>query len=756
MDAKTDYQAQYDGYWESADRIGESSGDLDRIAEQILMTCGVGRTLDVGSGEGMLVTSLLRRGVDAHGVDVSEVVTARCNGRVQGRFTHGSVLALPFEDDSFQTVVSTDCMEHLAPEDVPKALKEIHRVTSRHVFLQIATTRDRDGHWHLTVEGRAWWETKCFEAGFRKHAAYYKVNPYESLNEDGWQITIVLEKIPEHAHEKYPLSALAAERDLHTDMLRESGSRSDAHVGRYYFSAKFIRPGDAVLDAACGLGYGTHVLRTLTKARSFIGIDGSDYAIDYANHNFGVDTIHFRHGLLPDYLANIPDNSVDHVLCFETLEHVQDPVRLLSEFHRLLTPGGRITCSVPHDWSDITGVDPNPFHLHVYNKERFFNELSQFFDIEHFVGQTADRVKQPGGDCVWLKRPRSMVYLDLDQSEIEAEWFLAVAARSPLGGHKVPYQEQVFSKNEVKAAGHALAFERDYSNPWLIRSMVSIGLRTENLDLRKRWAMGVLEERSARTADRGAALCVLAYGTLERGCDHAVEWLMSEVDTYLAETECDTNPTALRWRVSLMFVCGRLALSRAQFDEAIRFFRGVVSSPGDRYSATLLTKPAEAAYLLGLLLASQGRQDEALLAWWNSFRQISVALGNSLAQGYEVRPPTFEIREMASALLLCGRLVAAADRCADIAMRPSIFYDETNIASHTGKEWLESQSMGSDSERVRLKDALTELQTGKEWLESQWKVHKQQIEVYENKMTRLKRNIFIGLAKKVGFFKFID
>ncbi|MED5773885.1 class I SAM-dependent methyltransferase, partial [Enterobacter kobei] len=68
-----------------------------------VMTCGIGRTLDVGSGEGLLVASLLRRGVDAYGVDVSEVVTAHCNRRMPGRFTQGSVLELPFEDASFQT-----------------------------------------------------------------------------------------------------------------------------------------------------------------------------------------------------------------------------------------------------------------------------------------------------------------------------------------------------------------------------------------------------------------------------------------------------------------------------------------------------------------------------------------------------------------------------------------------------------------------------------------------------------------------------
>lgn len=281
MEATTDYQAQYDRYWQSADRVGESSGNMDRASELIVTTCGVGRILDVGSGEGLLVASLLRRGVDAYGVDVSEIVTARCNRRMPGRFTHGSVLSLPFEDASFQTVVSTDCMEHLAPEDVPKALKEIHRVASRFVFLQIATTPDRDGHWHLTVEGRAWWETKCFEAGFRKHPLYYQINSYESLNRDEWQIYILLEKVPSEALKCFDLNSLTEERLLHSDMLRETGRRSDAHCIRYYKAAEYIRPGDRVLDVACGLGYGSHILLSASKADSVVGIDSSDFGIRY-------------------------------------------------------------------------------------------------------------------------------------------------------------------------------------------------------------------------------------------------------------------------------------------------------------------------------------------------------------------------------------------------------------------------------------------------------------------------------------------
>ena len=164
---RLDYGKAYDAYWQRSDRVGERSGDLTKVAEWVVATCGIGMTLDVGSGEGFLVGELLQKGIDAYGLDVSEVVVARSNERWPGRFRKGSVLSLPYADQTFQTIVSTDCMEHLTPEDVSAALREMHRVSSRFVFLQVATTQDRDKHWHLTVEGRMWWESHCFEVGFR-------------------------------------------------------------------------------------------------------------------------------------------------------------------------------------------------------------------------------------------------------------------------------------------------------------------------------------------------------------------------------------------------------------------------------------------------------------------------------------------------------------------------------------------------------------------------------------------------------------
>jgi ubiquinone/menaquinone biosynthesis C-methylase UbiE len=704
---------------------------MEQTADQILMSCGLGSTLDIGSGEGALVAALLRKGVDAQGVDVSEVLVSRCNQRMPARFTHGSVLSLPFPDESFDTVVSTDCMEYLAHADVPKALQEIHRVARRFVFLRIATTQDRDNHWHLTVEDRAWWETKCFETGFRKHPAYYRINAYESLNMESGQIVILLEKIPTKAGSLYPLAALKEERDLHMDMLRKHGSRSDAHVARYHFACRYVRPGDIVLDAACGLGYGSYVIRSLTKCSSVTGIDGSAYGVDYANANFGDDSaIGFRQGYLPDCLQHIPDNSIDCVICFETLEHVEAPTLLLAEFHRILTPGGRLIASVPHNWSDETGQDPNPFHLHVYDHSKFISELTQSFEIEHLVGQTADRIKKPGGACEWVSRPRSFNELDplCDDTPVEAEWLLAVACKSPLSGSDIPYVEKMFSQEEQAASGNALAFARDYENPWLVRALVSIGLRTENRTLRERWAIETIRLAPVTSADYGAALCVLAYLAHEGSIVTQQIELIEAIDRYIS-IKPGNNPNVLRWQVSLSFVRGLMELAQGLRDSAKQYFHRAMAFPAATYSPTLLTKPAEAAYLLGLLYAADGELEHAELVWQSSFNQLQKDIGQHLAFPYPALPPGFEMRELVTVLSLMGRLVAAARYAKCLNFQPSIFNGEVNADTVARLSWL------------------AELQKGKDWLEAQWQASQEQLaqrdaeikEIYASRSWRFTR-----------------
>ncbi|MFK2904156.1 methyltransferase domain-containing protein [Dyella ginsengisoli] len=626
------YSSEYNLYWLQSDRIGESSGDLQRVANEILLTCGSGTILDIGSGEGELVCALLDRGVSAVGLDVSEVVVARSNDRAPGRFFPGSVLALPFDDDAFETVVSTDCMEHLAPEDVPAALREILRVTRKNVFLKIATTQDRDGHWHLTVEGRAWWEARCFEAGFRKHPAYYKINNYESLNNEGWQISIVLEKLPAAAANAFPLESLSEERGLHMDMLRDAGERSDAHVIRYDWASGYVKPGDRVLDAACGLGYGGRVIAASTRADRIIGIDGSKYAIDYAKMSFSEDgdRVRYELGMLPEALSALEDNSVDLVTSFETLEHVADPVAVLREFHRILVPGGRILVSVPNDWSDASGEDPNPYHLHVYDWGRLKTEISEFFTLEEAYAQTASQCKVPAlGANVWERRGRMLRRVEIaETSPMDCEWWLMVGMKSPLES-SVGYSERVFSN--IANTGHpSIRYGEFFSIPWLMHSMVNVTHRLKDVEKLDDLCGAVLDKAAAHSNDYRAALCVQAYRALdprERQSRNMLN-VIALIDEEVAISP--GSEMALRWRISLLFAKARLLQALGDLAGAASAYEDCAGHDVRAFGVHLATKTTEASFVGGRIALSLGQTDRARACWERGLAIGEQLLGVSL------------------------------------------------------------------------------------------------------------------------------
>ncbi len=85
------------------------------------------RILDAGSGSGRNMLELARRGV-VTGVELSPTSVCLARGRDVGEVIEGSVLEMPFEDDSFDFAVSLDVIEHLS--DDLGALCELRRVTA--------------------------------------------------------------------------------------------------------------------------------------------------------------------------------------------------------------------------------------------------------------------------------------------------------------------------------------------------------------------------------------------------------------------------------------------------------------------------------------------------------------------------------------------------------------------------------------------------------------------------------------------------
>src|SRR5690242_5983222 len=77
------------------------------------------RLLEIGLGYGSLGEALARLGADYHGIDVAPVPVAMMRGRLArvpgakpDQVAQGSVLELPFDDASFDHVVSIGCLHH--------------------------------------------------------------------------------------------------------------------------------------------------------------------------------------------------------------------------------------------------------------------------------------------------------------------------------------------------------------------------------------------------------------------------------------------------------------------------------------------------------------------------------------------------------------------------------------------------------------------------------------------------------------------
>ncbi|WP_164487422.1 methyltransferase domain-containing protein [Pseudomonas chlororaphis] len=612
-------------------------------------------------------------GINAVGVDVSALAVDAANKRHSKRFSHGSVLSLPFTDGQFDTVVSTNCLEHLRPEDVPTALREMYRVSARYVFLQITTAVEEGERSLLTAERRDWWETQCFEAGFRKHALYYQINPYEALNEDGRQIFVLLEKVPVEALRHYDLSVLVEERLLHTDMLREVGRRGDAHCIRYQKAAEFVRPGDRVLDVACGLGYGSYMLYAASQAESVLGVDLSDFGIAYANAHYSrPGKIEFQVGDA-QALTSIADNSIDFIAAFETIEHVPEPMEYLLQLKRVLKPGGRVMVCAPNDWADETGKDPNPHHLHVYTWDRLVAECATYFLLEQGMLQTA------GGAMKCHHSPRKWETVPVDRTpEQEAEWVLLLGMADPVESAAVPYEETQWTLPDSPEFS-VCAFARDYQNPWLVRGMVAQGQRARSASLLRSMQDRVLATAAPDSVDYGAALCGKVYSNSKvvELPDELYQELLTEIRHYAAIS--NPSPHQLRWQVSLLFAGGELARRRGHFEDAIGCFAACASLDVSVYSPLLGNKVVDALHWLAELALTRADKPAARIYLCRAVAEVQRLVSGSWLNisGDPDSPLSFGLAEAAQLLDKASRAAYMLSVLDSVSLRPGIVYRES-------------------------------------------------------------------------------
>jgi SAM-dependent methyltransferase len=154
--------------------------------------------------------------------------------------------------------------------------------------------------------------------------------------------------------------------------IHRGGSIEAEHEARYRWAAQLAR-GRAVLDAGCGVGWGSVVLSD-AGATSVTGVDINPDALASARERAGDRDAEFQQADLQ--ALPFDDEAFDLVVCFEAIEHVDDPSRALDGLARVLSPGGQLVISSPN-----RGVYPacNPHHVHEYASDELEAALHERF-----------------------------------------------------------------------------------------------------------------------------------------------------------------------------------------------------------------------------------------------------------------------------------------------------------------------------------------------------------------------------------------
>jgi SAM-dependent methyltransferase len=154
-----------------------------------------------------------------------------------------------------------------------------------------------------------------------------------------------------------------------------------AHLVRYQFALPRCE-GKRVLDAACGVGYGSHMLGRV--AAEVVGIDVSEEAIAYATSHYAGAGTSFR--LMNVERLEFGPEEFDVVCSFETIEHVSDPEAFVGGVARVLRHDGVLLMSTPHVPRTNRAPD-NPFHTIEYSREDFSELLGRHFGKVQILGQ---------------------------------------------------------------------------------------------------------------------------------------------------------------------------------------------------------------------------------------------------------------------------------------------------------------------------------------------------------------------------------
>ena len=150
------------------------------------------------------------------------------------------------------------------------------------------------------------------------------------------------------------------------------------HLARYAWAGGLVQ-GKRVLDAGCGSGYGSDLL-TRAGAAEVVGVDLEAEVIESARNEYPAAT--FATADIRELPAELGDFEV--VVCFEVLEHLDDPETALGQLGAVLREGGLLLVSSPN--RDVYPPG-NPFHKREFRPDELADAMRARFAHVQLVRQ---------------------------------------------------------------------------------------------------------------------------------------------------------------------------------------------------------------------------------------------------------------------------------------------------------------------------------------------------------------------------------
>jgi len=159
-----------------------------------------------------------------------------------------------------------------------------------------------------------------------------------------------------------------------------------------------VRPNELILDAGCGTGHQLNYY--CGDATTGVGVDFSEVAIIIARENFT------RHQFLLQDLTKLEfeDEKFDKIVCFNTIEHIQDQDKAMKELRRVLKKGGIIVMGTnikdSLQWRLYQMFIGERTHTKEFSVRGFIGFVSRYFTIlETKVSSGVFRIPFP---IIWI------------------------------------------------------------------------------------------------------------------------------------------------------------------------------------------------------------------------------------------------------------------------------------------------------------------------------------------------------------------